>query len=186
MSPQVKKPVPSRRYFPQNLLGREASKKLVRAINLGVPCFQPESYVRAFVSHGFVSYQLLRLICILKKSSLQALGGKMKPGLRTTPIQIQVVLGQGSADLLMIVVVFIHDAGRLPPPNGLPFKSALSPFHGLSPENLRCLPRRHRRKTCQRSPETLRSSWRFRRVGSPRSGLTPRPASSCTRCRRTG
>jgi len=43
MSPQVKKPVPAWRYFPQNLLGREACKKLVRAINLGVPCFQPES-----------------------------------------------------------------------------------------------------------------------------------------------
>src|SRR6266849_518713 len=79
MSPQVKKPVPAWRYFPQNLLGREACKKLVRALNLGVPCFQPESYARAFVSHGFVSYQLLRLICILDKSSLQALGGKMNP-----------------------------------------------------------------------------------------------------------
>src|SRR5258708_2832197 len=68
MSPQVKKPVPSRRYFPQNLLGREASKKFVRAINLGVPCFQPESDVRAFVSHGFVSCQQFRFICILEKS----------------------------------------------------------------------------------------------------------------------
>src|ERR1700722_16728158 len=68
MSPQVKKPVPARRYLPQNLLGRQASKKLVCAINLGVPCFQPESYVRAFVSHRFVSCQPLRFICISEKS----------------------------------------------------------------------------------------------------------------------
>src|SRR6266478_2132073 len=58
--PQVEKPVSARRYFPQNLLGREASKELVRAINLGVPCFEPESDVRAFVSHGCVSCQPLR------------------------------------------------------------------------------------------------------------------------------
>src|ERR1700675_1337398 len=68
MSPQVKKPVLARRYLPHNLLGREASKKLVRAINLGVPCFQPESYVRAFVSHESVSCQPLRFICISEKS----------------------------------------------------------------------------------------------------------------------
>src|SRR5882762_7647817 len=68
MSPQVKKPVPSRRYFPQNLLGREASKELVRAINLGVPCFQPESDVRTFISHGCVSCQPVRFICVLEKS----------------------------------------------------------------------------------------------------------------------
>src|SRR6266576_1314967 len=68
MSPQVKKPVPARRYFPENLLGREACKKLVRALNLSVPCFQPESYVRAFVSHQFVSCQPVRFICILEKS----------------------------------------------------------------------------------------------------------------------
>ena len=41
MAPQVKQPVSARRYFPQNLLGREASKKLVRPIDLGLPCFQP-------------------------------------------------------------------------------------------------------------------------------------------------
>src|SRR5580704_5862600 len=68
MSPQVKKPVPARRYFPKNLLGRGASKKLVRAINLGVPCFQPESYVRAFASHESVSFQPLRFILVLEKS----------------------------------------------------------------------------------------------------------------------
>src|SRR5580693_3023275 len=68
MSPQVKKPVPARRYLPQNLLGGEVPKKLVRAINLGVPCFQPESDVRAFVSHWCVSCQPLRFICILQKS----------------------------------------------------------------------------------------------------------------------
>ena len=59
MSPQVKKPVPARRYFPQNVLGREASKKLVRPLDLGLPYFQPESYLRAFVSHGSISCQLL-------------------------------------------------------------------------------------------------------------------------------
>src|SRR5260370_8297725 len=100
MSPQVKKPVPAWRYFPQNLLGREACKKLVRAINLGVPCFQPESYVRAFVSDGFVSYQLLRLICILEKSSLQALGGKRKLALQPTPTPIHARLDNPSAHLL--------------------------------------------------------------------------------------
>src|SRR4029077_15923354 len=68
MSPQVKKPVPARRYFPQNLHGREASKKLVSAINLGVPRFQPEIYVRAFVSHASVSSQPLRYMCIVEKS----------------------------------------------------------------------------------------------------------------------
>src|SRR5258708_19348292 len=68
MSPQVKKPVPARSYFPQNLLGREASKELVRAINLGVPCFQPESEVRALGSHESVSCQPLRFICALEKS----------------------------------------------------------------------------------------------------------------------
>src|SRR5579862_291530 len=68
MPPQVKKPVLARGYFPQNLLGREAFKKLVRAINLGVPCFQPDSYVRAFVSHPSVSSQPLRFICVSEKS----------------------------------------------------------------------------------------------------------------------
>src|SRR5277367_2117709 len=68
MSPQVKKSVLARRYLPENLLGREACKKLVRAINLGVPCFQTECYVRAFVSHRFVSCQPQRFICILEES----------------------------------------------------------------------------------------------------------------------
>ena len=48
MSPQVKKPVSARCYLPQKLLGGEASKKLVRAVNLGVPCFYSESYQRTF------------------------------------------------------------------------------------------------------------------------------------------
>jgi hypothetical protein len=43
----------------------------------------------------------------LSAFSLQALGGQLKPDLRRTPIQIQVVLGQGSADLLMIVVILL-------------------------------------------------------------------------------
>src|SRR5258705_3134617 len=58
---------------------------------------------------------------------VQALGGQLKPGLRTTPIRIQVGLGQGSADLLMTVVVFVHNPGLLPSPNGVPFQSAPSP-----------------------------------------------------------
>ena len=167
-----------------------------------------------------------------------SLGGQLKLGLHTTPIRMQVVLGQGSADLLMTVVVFVHNPGRLPSPNGGPFQSApsptgadevdppsgmcrwrcleapesveltstirrfqpsreavpgnsikrdaLSPFHESSPAILHCLPRNHRRKTCQRFPETLRSSWRFlaRRIAAFRA--TPRPANSRTHCRRTG
>src|SRR6202047_1544451 len=68
MSPQVKQSVSARRYFPQDLLGREASKKLVRPIDLGLPYFQPESYTRAFVSHASISCQPLPLICALGKS----------------------------------------------------------------------------------------------------------------------
>src|SRR5580692_3335576 len=59
MSPQVEQPVSARRNFLQNLLGREGSKKLVRPIDLGFPCFQPESCIRAFVSHGSFSSQRL-------------------------------------------------------------------------------------------------------------------------------
>src|SRR5258708_8736340 len=43
------------------------------------------------------------------------------------PIRIQVGLGQGSADLLMTVEVFVHYPGRLPSPHGVPFHSAPSP-----------------------------------------------------------
>src|ERR1700761_132629 len=56
MSPQVNQPVSVRRYFPQNLIGRERSKKCVRPIDLGFPCFQPESCIRAFVSHDSISF----------------------------------------------------------------------------------------------------------------------------------
>src|SRR5579864_1087060 len=59
MSPQVEQPVSAGRYFLQNLLGREGSKKLVRPIDLGFPYFQPESCIRAFVSHGSISSQRL-------------------------------------------------------------------------------------------------------------------------------
>src|SRR4029077_4586526 len=45
-------------------------------------------------------------------------------GLRTTRTQIQVVHGQGSADLLNIVVVLVYNPGRIPSPNGAPFQSA--------------------------------------------------------------
>src|SRR6267154_1907966 len=55
MSPQVKHSIPARCYFPKNLLGREASKKLVRPIDLGLPCFQPESYARRVVCHASIS-----------------------------------------------------------------------------------------------------------------------------------
>src|SRR6266478_8104 len=67
MSPQVKQSVSSRRYFPLDLLGREASKKLVRPLDLRRPYFQPESYVRAFVSHRSVSCEI-PFICALEKS----------------------------------------------------------------------------------------------------------------------
>src|SRR5467141_4152591 len=59
MSPQVKQSVPARCYFPQDLLGRERSKKLVRPIDLGLPCFQPESCERRVVSHASISCQLM-------------------------------------------------------------------------------------------------------------------------------
>src|SRR5580700_957894 len=45
MSPQVKQPVPSRRYFPQDLFGRESSKKLVRPVELCLPYLQPEGHI---------------------------------------------------------------------------------------------------------------------------------------------
>src|ERR1700730_8731766 len=66
--PQIKQPVPARRYFPQDLLGREASKKLVCPFDLPLPYLQAESYVCAFVSHGFISLRPLSLICTLGKS----------------------------------------------------------------------------------------------------------------------
>src|ERR1700686_2160276 len=59
MSPQVEQPVSARRYLLQNLLGREGSKKLIRPIDLSFPCFQPESCIRGFVSHGCFSFQRL-------------------------------------------------------------------------------------------------------------------------------
>ncbi len=42
-----------------NVLGREASKKLVRSVDLSLPYFQSESYIRAVVSPGSISYQPL-------------------------------------------------------------------------------------------------------------------------------
>src|SRR6266481_5954879 len=59
MSPQVKHSIPARRNFPKDLLGRERSKKLVRPIDLGLPCFQPESCERRVVSHASISCQLM-------------------------------------------------------------------------------------------------------------------------------
>jgi len=58
MSPQVKQPVSTRRYFPQDHLGRESSKKLVRPVELCLPYLQPESHIRAFVCHSFISSTL--------------------------------------------------------------------------------------------------------------------------------
>src|SRR3989441_12383703 len=58
MSPQVKQPVSARRYFLQDLLGRESSKKLVRPVELCLPYLQPESHIRAFVCHSSVSSHL--------------------------------------------------------------------------------------------------------------------------------
>src|SRR5260370_39183182 len=68
MSPQVKQSVSARRYFPLDLLGREGSKKLVRPIDLGLPYFQPDSYISAFVCHVSISCQPFPLICTLGKS----------------------------------------------------------------------------------------------------------------------
>src|SRR6266849_3959009 len=58
---------------------------------------------------------------------LQASTGRLKPDLSTTPTEIQVVLGQRSADLLMTVVVFVHNPGRRPSPNRVPLQCAPSP-----------------------------------------------------------
>src|SRR5258705_9858203 len=55
MSPQVKQSVPAGCYFPQDLLGGEASNQLVRPIDLGLPSFQPERYARGVVSHASIS-----------------------------------------------------------------------------------------------------------------------------------
>src|SRR5437588_11909740 len=68
MSPQVKQSVSARRYFSQNRLGREASKKLVRSFDLRLPPLQPESYISTIVSYSCVSFRPLPLICTLGKS----------------------------------------------------------------------------------------------------------------------
>src|SRR6267143_5965514 len=68
MSPQVKQSVSARRYFPLDLLGREASKKLVRPLDLRRPYLQPDSHIRAFVCHVHISCQPLPIICTLGKS----------------------------------------------------------------------------------------------------------------------
>src|SRR5258708_223402 len=69
MSPQVKQPVLARRYFPQDLLGRESSKKLVRPVELRLPYLQPESHIRAFVCHGFISLNNSRFAALKLKSA---------------------------------------------------------------------------------------------------------------------
>src|SRR6267142_1003759 len=61
MSPQIKQPIPARRYFPQDPLGREVSKKLVGPLDLRLPHLQPKSYIRAFISHGCISFRLLSM-----------------------------------------------------------------------------------------------------------------------------
>src|ERR1700722_2845405 len=53
--PQIKQPVSARRYFAQEVIGRETSKKLVCPFDLRLPHLQAESYVRALVFHGFIS-----------------------------------------------------------------------------------------------------------------------------------
>src|SRR6516162_6078960 len=69
MSPQVKQPVSARRYFPQDLLGRESSKKFVRPVELSLPYLQPESHIRAFVCHSFLSLNNSRFAALKLKSS---------------------------------------------------------------------------------------------------------------------
>src|SRR5207247_11240006 len=71
MSPQVKQPVSARRYFQQDLLGREASKKLVLPLDLRLPHPQRESHIRAFVCHSYVSSKLLQV----RRVETQVIGG---------------------------------------------------------------------------------------------------------------
>src|SRR6266849_6001108 len=71
MSPQVKQPVSARRYFPQHLLGRESSKKLVRPVELCLPYLQSESHIRAFVCHSFISSTLRQV----RRVETQVIGG---------------------------------------------------------------------------------------------------------------
>src|SRR6266436_1265220 len=61
MSPQVKQPVSAGRYFPEDLLGRESSEKLVRPVELCLPPLQRESHIRAFVCHISVSSTLRQI-----------------------------------------------------------------------------------------------------------------------------
>src|SRR5580658_4447893 len=81
----------------------------------------------------------------LKRDSLhlplRASRGRLKRDLRTTPIEIQVILSQGSADLLMTVVVFVHNPECRPSPNRVPLQSAPPPAGGgeLDPPSGMCL-----------------------------------------------
>src|SRR5258706_4256067 len=78
MSPQVKQPVSARRYFPQDLLGRESSKKLVRPVELCLPYLQPESHIRAFVCHSFIS-STLRQVRRVQTQRIRNYGGPLFP-----------------------------------------------------------------------------------------------------------
>src|SRR3984893_12829637 len=55
VSPQIKQTISARRYFALEVLGREASQKLVCPLDLRFPHLQAESYVGALVLHGFIS-----------------------------------------------------------------------------------------------------------------------------------
>src|ERR1700681_2785296 len=68
MAPQIKQPVSARRYFPQDLLGRQASKKLVRPFGLRLPHLHPEGYIRSFVFHNFISFRPRILGCTFAKT----------------------------------------------------------------------------------------------------------------------
>src|SRR6266481_1913936 len=73
MTPQIKQPVSARRYFAQDILGREASKEFIGPSDLCLPHLQPEGYIRSFVFHRFVSLTTTRSPC--RNSSHRSLEG---------------------------------------------------------------------------------------------------------------
>src|SRR5260370_106483 len=107
MSPQVKQPVSARRYFPQDLLGRESYKKLVRPVELCLPYLQPESHIRVFVCHSFISSTLRQV----------------------RRVETQVIGSQGAPVLLLVIVMLVHDPRPVPFPEGPPTHRARPARH---------------------------------------------------------
>src|SRR5882762_6740709 len=98
MTPQIKQPVSARRNFPQDLLGRESSKKLVRPVELCLPHLQSEGYIRSFVCHSFISSTLRQV----------------------RRVETQVIGSQGAAVLLLVIVMLVHYLRPVPFPEGPP------------------------------------------------------------------